>query len=881
MKGWAARVLLRLLPAAYRTRFGDDMRRDWEELRRAIRREQGRAAEWRYVARELGAFLRLVRETRVAAIRGSHSGSGWRVDVRAALRRVRQKPIQVSATCLMLSAAFTVTLVAFGITNAVLWRDLPFADPDRLVAVWERSGPVGSLDAARVTGSRFLDWASRATAFDGLAAFGAAGYQVDRGDGVTTVRGVRAAGNFFELLGVAPVAGRLFQRSDQAPGADRVVVLSHAYWRAHYGARESVVGQTLRLSGQPHTIIGVLPDVWLPSWPVNPSTIQLQPEHRHLWVPLPAESVLAQNQGSHVLGVIGRLASGHSPESARQQLESLVSADQPHQHGGIVRPLRAQMVQQTSGPLWMLLAGACCVLIVAALNLAAIDLAAFEARLNEFRVRAALGASASALTRQLFFESAPVVGLAAGISLGATHAVLAALPARFSTRIPLVTPPALDAPAVALLATLSLLVIVLMTTWPVLRVRRLSRLRDQHSTRVTAGNPVVFRGLLVGQLTGAVALVLTSTALVQAFIGIGARDPGFDPANVHIVELSLPRDRYSAPEPIVAFERHLQERATVMPGVRAAAVSHDHPFEANWSTVVRVIGDAGAGDDDAQSQVQLRIVGPDYVPTMGARVVAGRSFRPLIDAKDAGEVLVNEAFVQRHAVALGRALAVSGPAFTWGDAVPQTFTVVGILQDERFRGLEEDVEPAVYVSTRQFPQTDLTLLLRMTPGQRPSAGDIRALLRDIDAGVSAGVPLSLEGIDAEQRLTRTLTTMVITGFASGALVLAAIGLYGMLSLRVGSRQRDIGIRLALGASPQQIRQGVFRDGLIPVAAGLTLGVGLAALASAGLSALLTGVTVWTPTSVVLVVAVIAVVAVLAAAGPARRAARTDPTAMLR
>jgi putative ABC transport system permease protein len=877
---WLERLALRLLPPGDRDRFGAELRHDWQVMRHQVRRERGRMAEWRYICREAWTFAVLLCDRRSRG-RQHWSWSAVRQDGRAAVRRLMCRPVRSIALCLMLAAAFTATLVAFAVADAILWRDLPFRDPGRLVAVWEHTATASGGDASRITPSRFVDWADHASAFSSVAAFGAAGFQVEDGNSVTSVRGVRVSGHFFELLGVAPVAGRLLTRADQEAGAPPVVVLSHDYWRTRYAGRTSAVGETLRLSGRAYTVVGVLPDIWLPAWPVNPATIQLDREHRQLWVPLAPVSTLAQNRNSHLLGAIGRLADGVSVDAATEQLTAMAAPGNPDPHGGVVRSLRSQMVQQTRGPLLILLAAACCVLLVAALNLAAIDLASFESRLTEFRVRAALGASAGALSRQLFAESLPVVVASALLATGASHAALVLVASQLSNRLPLMTTPRLDSVALVVLAGLAVLVAVVMTAWPVLRARSFSRLRDRGEARVIGVRPGVFRALIVGQLSGAVALVLVSTVLVQSFMAIGARDPGFDPTDVHMMEISLPRDRYRSPEAIVATGRLLRERLAALPGARAATLSHDHPFEANWLDVVTVRGRVDGTDGDAGSQAQLRIVDPGYVEAMRAHLVDGYGFDSLLAPSDDGVVLVNEAFVQRERVSVGQALTLSSPSGTWGNVVPSTFTIAGVVGDERFRGLEADSEPAVYVSTHQFPQTDLTLLVRFAPGTAPDAAAFRAAVRNVESRASLGVVKPLVDVEAAQRAPRTLMTALIGSFASGALVLAATGLYGMLSLMVAARQRDIGVRLALGASPRRIRRQVIADGFLPVVTGVVFGVGLALLTSTALSAFLVDVTLLAPATLTITIVMVAGIALAASIGPAFRASRTDPTVMLR
>lgn len=876
MTRWFERLALRLLPASHRARFGDDLCREWRALREDERAKRGRWAEFRYVLRELRSFVRLVREARAGRAR-RRSMAGLGVDLRAALRRHAAHPVRGLLRSLMLAAAFAAPLVSFAAADAVLWRELPFADPDSLVAVWERTGTPASKEPARVTGSRFVDWRARATAFEALAAFGAAGFQVESGDGVSTLRGVRVSGGFFDLLGVSPQLGRLIAPADQAPGAAPVVVLSHAYWMSHFGGR-NVVGEPLLLSGQSATIIGVLPEIWLPAWPVNPATIELTPSHREVFVPMPPEATLARNRGSHLFGVIGRLRSGQTAESARQQLESLASVDQPDPHGGVVVPLRQQVVSDARSPLLILFGAALCVLLVACLNLAALDLAAFETRLAEFHVRAALGAGTFALARQVFLDVLPVVSFAAIVAGIAAQLALTGMASGLEGRIPFVTRPGLDAPALGMLILLAMVSSAVMTFWPVRRIGALGRLQGSSAGRVTSARPAVFRALIAGQLAGAVALVLVSTVLVQTFMEIGTRDPGFDPRNVQMLEFSLPRDRYGTPDAIAAFERRLLDRVNAAPGVIAATLSHDHPYQANWMDVATLPGRPQEGGD-SRSQVQLRIVAPEYVQVMNARLIAGRVFNPLLEAKDDGEVIVNEAFVRRDDAGVGREVTLSSPQGNWGETVPGAFQIVGVIGDERFQGLDREAEPAVYVTTRQFPQRDLTLLVRLE--RENIAVDLRALVREADGRASVGTPGTLDDIERAQRAPRTWLTMVVGTFASGSLVLAATGLAALLMLLVAAREREIGIRVALGAKRAGLVRAVALEALFPLAVGASVGVVLASLSSRLIESQLINTSVLRPDTIAVAILILCGAAIAAVVVPARRAASIDPAKVLR
>jgi predicted permease len=879
MRRWE-RIALRLLPRADRARFGADLCRDWQDLRRSARAE-GRLAAWRYQWRECRAFIRLVRERRALA-RGHRPVSGnVRMDVRTALRLLRRRPLRSLVTATILAIAFTSALVAFGVADAILWRSLPFSNPDRLVVVWEQTGQAGNQGVARITGSRLADWRTSATVFEGLAAFGAAGFLLESPEGVTTVRGVRVTGDFFDVLGVAPLHGRLLQPADQAAGALPVVVLSHAYWQSRMGARPEVVGEQLLLSGRSHTIVGVLPDVWLPAWPVNPATIMLAPDYRQLFVTMPPDSVLADNRRSHVLGGIGRLRAGETPETATTHLAALSGPEWSEPHSGVVRPLRESLVRENRAALLVLLAAAFCVWLVACLNLAALEVAGFETRRDEFLTRAALGASVWTLSRQVLVEAVPTVVCALLMAVGATHVILQALPAALGADIPFVTMPRLDGAAIGVLAALAVAAMVTMTVWPVVRVRALGRLADGGAVRVMSSNLEGFRALIAGQVAGAVALLVVTVLLLQSFIAVTRRDAGFDPSDVRAIEINLSGDRFADPAALVDVEQRLIARLEAEAWISAVAVSHDHPFEANWLDGAVLIG--GTPDDrtDLRQQAQLRIVSPEYVTAMRTRLVEGRALDPAFGLGDDGIVLVNEAFVRMTGAGLGRQVRLGSPRGTYGARVPSEFSIVGIVVDERFRGLELESEPAVYVSTRQFPQHDFNLLVRPAAGQSARVGQLRGIVASVEPRASVGAPRALEDLEAALRTTRTLTTFVTAGFAAGALGLAATGLYGMLTLLVAGRRREIGVRLALGAGPRRVVAGILRMATTPVAAGVVVGLALAWFAVRAVSAMLVAGGDVAPRSVAIVVIVMALTTMGAVLLPARRAARIDPATTLR
>ena len=366
-----------------------------------------------------------------------------------------------------------------------------------------------------------------------------------------------------------------------------------------------------------------------------------------------------------------------------------------------------------------------------------------------------------------------------------------------------------------------------------------------------------------------------------------AEDPGFLVDGVVAADVGLPA-ALNTPAGIIAFEDRVRQSFEGRADVRAVALAYDHPLEANWTNAFSLGGANAEAEAEIRGQAQLRIVSPSYFDALGVEVLAGRAFGD-DDAQDRpGVAVVNEAFVRAHGgPVVGRRLRTGAARMTWGTSAPEEFEILGVVENERFRGLELPSEPAVYLSTRQFAQTTFTLLIATANATR-AGSDPRAVAREVRAGVHAiepgatvGAPRLLADILRDQLVARRVTADVIGGFAGSALALAALGVYGVLSMLVASRTREIGVRLALGASPSRIAGGVVRESMWNTAPGLVAGVGLAVFAGRLLESFLVGVNSSDPVTLALVVATMMSAAVLAALIPAMRAARVDPAIALR
>jgi predicted permease len=707
--------------------------------------------------------------------------------------------------------------------------------------------------------------------------FGAAGFTIDTPAGTVSVRGVRTSAGYFDTLGISAVLGRTFTPDDEVPGRERVVVLSHAFWQERFGGRADVLGEALVLSGRPFTVIGVMPPAVYPGWPVNPATVTIDPDARQFWVPIARTPQLDQSSRAHVFGVVARLASGVTASQARDMLNRATDRSAPDAHGAHVAPLREQFVHDARTPLLALAGAALAILLIACANLASLYVTSFEARRQEFAIRAALGASAGRLVRQVSLE-ALLLSLVGGLlGIAAARIALGALPALLPATVPFVTTPGLDLRVSAFAIALAVVAGTIMTAWP---IHRLVASAPAPRGLPEKARGAVYRLLVVSQISVAVALVAVAGLLSQSLQSVRGQDPGFDIGNVFVANIGLPSPVPLDPRRIAVAEQELLAAVARVPGVRAIATAYDHPLEANWSETPTIVGDVAA--PESRRQAELRIVSPGYFEALGVDILEGRTLTVDDDFDAPGAVVVNEAFARDlGGRAVGRRLRTGTPQFLYGDAAPGDFVIVGVARNERFRGLEEPAQPAFYLSTRQFPQTDVSMLARTSGDPLGAAAAIRSAVRGTDRAITFNRATTMERILAEQLVARRMTTSVIGGLAGAALALAALGLYGLLAVLVAGRTREIGVRLALGASPHLVARGVVRESLLNTIAGVAIGGILAVVAGRFVQSLLVGVSPADPWTLGTVAATLLGVSILAALAPAMRAARIDPVEALR
>jgi predicted permease len=806
---------------------------------------------------------------------------------RDALRSLRRSPGYASAVVATTGLATAAVALVVALVNGVLVRPLPFPDPDRLLVVWEGVSGDAGPQAFRVAAANYVDWRDRSASFSSLGLFSASMLTITGAGDARELRGVRATASYFQALGVRAVAGRLIEAGDESPAAPQVVVLSHGLWTRRFGGRSDAIGSVITLGGQPHAIAGVMPKGIYPAWPQNPATLDAAPESQEFWVPMRWTPQLRANRGAHVFGVVGRLAPGVSIDRARAELGGVAAAlarEYPATNQGagvVVDTLADEWTASARSALLVLLGSVLLVWLLAAANLAGLATTRAAGRRLEGAVRTALGATRTRLVGHVFAESLVISmgGGVAGLILAAI--ALPALLTRLPDALPRPGAVAIGLEEAAAVMALSLAAAVVLAA---------ASLVSWHGgppelaagARTSARGRAAHRTLIVVQVALAMIVTLGAGLLIRSFARLTAEPSGFEPAGLVVADLSLATYRSAAD--LNRVQSTLADLIGRIPGVEGVTFAYDRPFEATWSERFRLDGDPPDASGDVRRSAWLRLIGVSYFETLRLPIVEGRGF----DASDAmdrpGVAVVNERFARAvfgAASPLGRILEVGSPRAVWGEGAPARFEIVGVAGDARFRGLEQPPEPAFYLPLRQFPDSGVTAIIRSSLPAAAVAADLQAVVRRVNPAIPVERVGSVESTIDRQLGDRRLTRDVLTLFGAGGLGLAALGLFGVLALSIAERTRELGVRLALGATPGRLGAGVVVQAVILCGTGIVLG-GACALGLARLArTVLYGVSPADPVTIVSSAIALMSVAILASWVPAHRAAATDPVEALR
>jgi putative ABC transport system permease protein len=796
-------------------------------------------------------------------------------DLRFGVRMLAKKPGFAALAVLALALGIGANSAIFTVVNTVLLRPLPFDDPDQLVWVWDTQP---ALETAPTSLPDFLDWREQNQSFEYMSAFQAGRMFFDRGDVPEDVDVGLVTPDMFPLLKVSPALGRAFTEDETQPGRFRVAVLSDRLWRRRFNSDPNVVGQTIQLSGFPYTIIGVMPAGFT------------YPNETELWRPLPINKSEA-DRGPHYLRVIARLKPGVSIHQAQAEMSALAGriAEQfPEKisgHGVKLESLQEVIVGNMRPALFVLLGSVGFVLLIACANVANLLLARSVSRQKEIAVRTALGASRRRIVKQLVTESLllAMAGGLLGLLLGAWG--VSVLTSLSPGDIPRVKEIKLDGWVVAFTLSISILtgvVFGLAPAWQVSKPDLNESLKEGGRTGAGAGRNRLRSLLVVSEVALALVLLVGAGLMIKSFARLHSVNPGFEPENALTMGVALLRARYSEQAQVESFYRQLFERLGAVPGVQSVGGITELPLGgSNTNDYFSIEGRPPLPQGEA-SIVEYRVISPNYFKAMGIPLLAGRDVSETDTKQTPNVVVINESFARRHwpdENPIGHRIKLQGQ-------YRDPLLIVGVVGDVRHFGLDEKPMPEAYAPYLQDPLSDslphfMTLVIRADSGQATLAARLREEIHALDKGTPVIAIKSMNDYLYES-LSRRRFNMVLLGiFAGLALLLAAVGIYGVMSYTVTQRTHEIGVRMAIGARARDILRLVIGQAMTLALAGLAIGLVASFALTRLMESLLYGVSATDPLTFILISLVLTGVALGACFIPARRATKVDPGVALR
>jgi putative ABC transport system permease protein len=772
----------------------------------------------------------------------------------------------------------------FSVVNAVLLRPLPWSEPDRAVMIWSRWT---SFDKTWVSEGEVLDYRRRARTLAAVGAWGE-GQAILTGDGEPErVSSASVTANLFSTLGVTPLLGRTFTEQEDLPNGPDLAVLSHALWTRRYAADANIVNRTIQINGRPYLVLGVMPAGFL-----LPTDFQ-NPQPSQLWLPLRFDPA-STDHGSHGYYAAARLKPDASVAAASDELHAIARAmtregfyPEQMQFDTVVLSLTDEVVGNVRRAIWLLFGAVAFLLLIACANVANLLLVRSEARQREIAVRAALGAAAGRVVRQLVTESLVLAAAAAGIGLLLAYGGIRFLSWWNPADIPRVATVTLDLRVLAFTALVAFVTSVLFSIAPAIRAVRLDlndSLKDgSQSASSGAGRQRFRNALVVLEMSLAVVLLVGAGLMLRSLWSLQRVQLGFDPSNVLTMRLSAPQASYQTPEQVVQFYERLLERVRQIPGVRVAGAVRALPLGSTIGDFgLRIEGYVPPPGTNAKGDWQIATDG--YLEAMGERLLRGRSIAQSDTASSQLVALINEEMVRRYwpeQDPIGRRFRIGGnPGRPW-------VTVVGIVADVRHNGITDVVKEKFYVPHRQWHVSvgnairSMTLVIKTTQDPAALTSAVRQQVRAIDPNMPvAEVRTMAEVVDATLSTPR-FTGVLLGTFAALALLLSAIGIYGVLSYIVSRRTREIGIRVAIGAQRAEIIRLVLRNGLSLSLLGVVIGVAAALWVSQLMRGLLHDVRPSDPMTFIGVGVLLSIIAAVASFVPAWRAARVDPVVVLK
>jgi predicted permease len=859
----AYRRWLRWYPPEFREAYGPGMEETFAERLRDAREGSGRASLLLYIAREFWSVI----------VTGLGQRAGTIVqDARYTLRSLRKNPGFATVAILTLALGIGANTAIFSVVNGVLLRPLPYRDPGRLVRIFEIE-PRGGWWFT-FSPPNFMSLREEAMLLEDVAAYRETSVTLTGHGDPERLAATRVSTRFFELLGTPLQLGRSFLPEEEVAGAEPVVILSHGVWQRRFGGDRDVLGRAIILSDVPRTVIGIAP-----------ADFRFGEQSPDIWLPSEFSARDVSLRGRHFLRVLGRLKRDVDIEAAAQELGTMAerwAEAFPETNTGwdiAITPLRREIVGDARTPLLVLLGAVGLVLLIACANVANLSLARAESRGREIAVRAAIGAGRTRVVKQLLTESIvlAIFGGVAGLALAyaGTKAILAGI----GSLLPRATEVSVDWQVLIFTILVTLLAGLLVGLVPAsqaLRVDLLSTLKEGGLKGLAGLSRQRFRAaLVVAEVALSLMLVIGAGLLLNSFWRLLHVDAGFSQEKVLTARVSLPASKYETQQRRAAFFAELADDIQRMPGVEAVAAIEGLPLTWFHGTTVTV-----PGRPDEDYQLQRRHLTPGYFRALGIPLLAGRDVREADGADAPRVIVVNETFARRifpgdNAV---------GKHITWGGPTQvEDLEIVGVVGNVRAFGLDEEVQPTMYLPNPQIQTPESMCLVIRTTAADPLSliPDVRQAVWRLDADLPLHQVATMEQIMSDSLASDRAWLLLLGIFAALALLLAAVGIYGLLSYTMSLRTQELGIRMAMGAGRSAVLGLVIRQGMTLVLIGLALGTVAALALSRVLAALLFQVSATDPATFTVVALFIVAVALPACYLPARRAATVDPVTALR